>query len=79
VSFYKEAELLKFLFDSGFEFDGDEFAIGLGFVTPDGHCFSIPKPTGGWFNAEVIDRIFSDRWIWVGPIGIRRYDSPDGQ
>jgi hypothetical protein len=73
VSRYREEEVYSFLYHQGFEFDGDENALGMGWFSPVGHAFTLPWPVSGFFDADVVDRIFSDRWVWTGPPGLARY------
>ncbi len=49
----------------------------MGWFAPDGIPFTIPDPIDGWFDAEVIDLILTDRWLWRGPVPIQRY--PDAK
>jgi hypothetical protein len=73
VSRYREEEVFAFLNDQTFEFDGDQDALGMGWFSPNGHAFTLPWPVGGYFNADLIDRILSDRWIWTGSTIFTRY------
>jgi hypothetical protein len=58
VSRYREEEVYSFLYHQGFEFDGDENALGMGWFSPVGHAFTLPWPVSGFFDADVVDRFF---------------------
>lgn len=70
---YREEDVLLFLRQHGCEYEGDRFEIGMGWYGPDGIPFTIPDPQDGWLDADVIDQILADRWIWVGPSRMKRY------
>jgi len=71
---YAADELTSFLSVQGFEFEAEtEDGHGGAFYAPDGFAFTFPKPVDGFFDADIVDRILSDRWIAVGPIPLRRY------
>jgi hypothetical protein len=61
------------LVQHGCEFEGDRFELGMGWFAPDGMPFTLPEPIVGWFDADVIDQILADRWIWAGPAPMTRY------
>ena len=70
---YRELDVFAFLTEHGCEFDGDTYRIGMGWFAPDGLPFTTPSPEDGYFDAEVIDQIMADRWIWRGPNTMTRY------
>ena len=74
---YRDVDVYKLLEDAGCSYEGDRFARGMGWFAPDGIPFTIPDPIDGWFDAEVIDLILTDRWLWRGPVPIQRY--PDAE
>lgn len=73
MAFYREADVLLFLERHGCEFEGDRFAIGMGWFAPDGMPFTLPDAVDGWMDADVVDLILADRWIWTGPSPLKRY------
>lgn len=60
---YKDSDVISLLYSLDCSFDGEEVEVGQPWCTSEGHVFSIPHAVNGWFDAEVIDRILSDRWI----------------
>lgn len=60
---YREADVYAVLWSIECEFDGDLTRTGQIWYTAGGHVFTIPKPVDGYFDADVIDRIMSDRWL----------------
>lgn len=73
MSRYAEQDVYQFLTQHGCTFEGDRYPTGSGWFAPDGMEFTIPLPVGGFFDADIIDRILSDRWIWRGLPNISRY------
>ena len=82
MALYAEADVLHFLRANNFDTDGDSFGCGTGWYSPSGLAFTMPDPIampglhGLWYDADVIDRIFSDKWIWIGPLGLPRRLEP---
>lgn len=53
----------------------DRYTTGQVWANDSGFLLTLPDPIDGWFDAEVIDRILSDRWIWTGPSGMKRHEA----
>lgn len=70
---YLAKDVYAFLVEHGCTYEGDTTPHGIGFYAPDGMEFSFPKPIDGYLDAEIVDRILSDRWIWTGPTRLVRY------
>ena len=74
---YRADDLYKYLLSIGCTFEGDRFPIGEGWLTHNQHIFVLPTPTieAGvrWFDADVVDAILTDRWVWRGANPLVRY------
>ncbi|OYW67912.1 MAG: hypothetical protein B7Z40_05130 [Bosea sp. 12-68-7] len=73
MPFYREADVFAFLEQHGCEFEGDRYPHGSGWFAPDDMPFTLPDAENGWVDADVVDLILSDRWIWTGPSRIQRH------
>ena len=56
----------------------DRYATGSVWAHDSGVVLTLPEPVDGWLDADVVDRIFSDRWVWSGPTRITRYNGDPG-
>ena len=65
MAWYRAEDVIRCLLEHNFEYEGDRFGIGIVWFASDGMPFTLPDPQEGWFDADVIDEILSDRWIWV--------------
>lgn len=70
---YRVDDVLLFPKQHGCDYEGDRYLIGMGWFAPDGMPFTLPDPQDGWFDADVVDLILADRWIWRGPNPLRRH------
>ena len=70
---YRYEALRTFLISRGCYSEGDASALVTGWYGPDGIPFTFPIPAEGWVDANIVDLILIDRWIWTGPMPIRRY------
>ena len=71
---YLAGDVITFLRVHGCEHDGDRISIGMGWFAPDGHPFVLPDPVDGYFNADLVDEILRDRWIWPAAPKLKKYD-----
>jgi hypothetical protein len=62
---YLARDVIRCLYEQNCEYEGDQSEIGMRWFAPDGITFILPDPQDGWFDAEVIDGILSNRWIWL--------------
>lgn len=77
MAFYREADVLRFLEGVGCSFEGDRYPRGMGWITRDEMPFTLPDAEDGWLDADVVDLILADRWVWTGPSRLRRYAERD--
>ena len=70
---YLAEDVYHFLKERGVSSEGDETDHERGYFTSDGMPLTFPKPIDGFFDADVVDRILADRWIWTGPPRLKRY------
>ena len=79
MSRYLAAEVYEELAANGCELD-DEFDIGTGWVSRSGQPFMLPEPDeiegNHWFDADVLDDIFVNRWLAFDLRHLKRYPEP---
>ena len=62
---YRAKDVIRCLKDHNCELEGDRAGVGIVWFAPDGMPFTLPRPEEGWFEANVIQEILSDRSIWL--------------
>ena len=77
MAFYREADVLRFLEEAGCRFEGDRYPHGMGWITRDEMPFTLPDAEEGWLDADVVDLILVDRWVWTGAPRIQRHPTKD--
>lgn len=69
---YLESQVDAFLRDRGCRVE-ESYGSGQVWVTANGIPFTVPAPIDGHFDADVLDRILADQWIWTVPPGLQRH------
>ncbi len=74
---YRAEDVYEYLLSIGCTFEGDRYPIGQGWLTHNQHVFLLPDPVahdgGTWFDADTIDVVLTDRWVWRGPNPLKRH------
>lgn len=71
---YKADELHSVLYGIDCFLDGEETETGQVWYTPNGYILFLPKPSDGWYDADVIDIVLADRWLPKPHNQPKRYD-----
>lgn len=70
---YLYADVRTFLVAQGCYTEGDAYEIGVGWFTADGLPFTIPSPIDDHLDADVLELILRDRWVFPGPVPLTRH------
>jgi hypothetical protein len=73
MAWYRAEDVISSLCENNCKHLGDLSEMGVIWSAADGMRFILPYPEDGWFQANVIDEILSDQWIWAGTR--HRYDA----